>query len=150
KAGLVRKHLEKTQPGLRLVPPTAAAAAAPTANDGPIVREVQGAGKFQIRKVTKADLRKAAEALAQQETPNPFELYAGGQAPPPVRVASMLDQKRQARAPLLQAPLIDDPEFEEPLYLDDPLPSPTRPKPQIPRPAMRRPKETVRESRRAG
>jgi len=38
------------------------------------VREVQGAGRFQIRKVTKADLRKAAEALAQQETPNPFEL----------------------------------------------------------------------------
>ena len=41
---------------------------------GPIVREVQGAGRFQIRKVTKADLRKAAEELSQQETPDPFAL----------------------------------------------------------------------------
>jgi hypothetical protein len=61
-------------PQLRLVPN-------PTPSEpgvrGPIVREVNGRGSFQIRKVTKADLRKAAEALSQQETPDPFELYPG-------------------------------------------------------------------------
>jgi S-DNA-T family DNA segregation ATPase FtsK/SpoIIIE len=46
------------------------------------VREVRGAGRFQIRKVTKADLRKAAEALAQQETQDPFALYASATETP--------------------------------------------------------------------
>ncbi len=50
-------------------------------DSGPLVREVKGAGRFQIRKVTKADLRKAAEALAQQERPDPFELYAHEEPP---------------------------------------------------------------------
>src|SRR5712691_4844045 len=58
-------------------------------DSGPLVREVKGPGRFQIRKVTKADLRAAAEALAQQEQPDPFALYAesGGQRPPAVRTA---------------------------------------------------------------
>jgi S-DNA-T family DNA segregation ATPase FtsK/SpoIIIE len=70
KSALVRKHLEKTDTApLRLVPE-------PRASDvGPIVREVSGAGRFQIRKVTKADLRKAAEELAKQPEPDPFALY---------------------------------------------------------------------------
>ncbi|HEX6095766.1 MAG TPA: DNA translocase FtsK 4TM domain-containing protein, partial [Thermoanaerobaculia bacterium] len=78
KEAIVRKHLEKAEPPqLRLV---SSAPEEPSAR-GPIVREVQGRGSFQIRKVTKADLRKAAEALAQQETPNPFELYVAPPAP---------------------------------------------------------------------
>jgi DNA segregation ATPase FtsK/SpoIIIE, S-DNA-T family len=68
------------------------------------VREVKGAGRFQIRKVTKADLRKAAEALAQQEKPDPFELYA--KATPPT---------------------FEEDDFEEPLYLKPkPLPKPPK------------------------
>ncbi len=138
KADLVRKHLEKTEPSLRLVPPVV-----PSKDTSPVVREVQGPGKFQIRKVTKADLRKAAEALSQQETPNPFELYVAKPAPP----TAPLPPPRPSRpAP----PVEDDLEFEDPLYLDDPLPEAPRPKPQIPRPAARRPKEPTRESRRTG
>jgi len=38
--------------------------AVPGITGGPVVREVKGRGRFQIRKVTKADLRKAAEELA--------------------------------------------------------------------------------------
>ena len=59
-------------------------------DSGPLVREVKGPGRFQIRKVTKADLRAAAEALANQEQPDPFALYAdesGGQRPSAVRTA---------------------------------------------------------------
>jgi DNA segregation ATPase FtsK/SpoIIIE, S-DNA-T family len=130
KEAIVRKHLEKVetpQPGLRLVP------------SGPTVREVKGPGRFQIRKVTKADLRKAAEALAQQPTPDPFELYVG-QAPSPVPVP----QPRQARAPVLHE---DDAEpFEDPLFLDDP--PRLRPKPQIPRPAARKPQEKPKRETR--
>ena len=74
KVALVRKHLEKAE-----TPPPSAL---PLVASGPIVREVSGAGKFQIRKVTKADLRKAAEELSKQETPDPFALYAVP-APPP-------------------------------------------------------------------
>src|SRR5438445_5925280 len=67
KEAIVRKH------ALRLVEKDEV----PSQEDsGPVVREVRGPGRFQIRKVTKADLRKAAEALAQQERPDPFALYA--------------------------------------------------------------------------
>jgi S-DNA-T family DNA segregation ATPase FtsK/SpoIIIE len=136
---LVRKHLDRieTPPPLRLVTNDESPASA-----GPIVREVKGAGRFQIRKVTKADLRKAAEALSQEPAHDPFALYAGvGQAPSPVPLRPL----GQARAPV---PTLDDDspiDFEDPLYLDDELPAPpVRPKPQIPRPAARRPKEPSR------
>ena len=131
KGALVRKHLDKIEAPapLRLVPnedlsPNGA---------GPIVREVKGAGRFQIRKVTKADLRKAAEALSQQEVRDPFALY--------------LKPKPEAGPEPVE--IDDEPiDFEDPLYLDDepPPPSapPARPKPQIPRPAARKPKEPSR------
>jgi len=132
KDALVRKHLEKIESPapLRLVPNEEPS---PT-SVGPIVREVKGAGRFQIRKVTKADLRKAAEALSQQETPDPFALYTK----PSKRIIE--DE-------------IDEPiDFEDPLYLDEEPepapPPPARPKPQIPRPAARKPKETSRSSMR--
>ncbi|HEY3056064.1 MAG TPA: DNA translocase FtsK [Thermoanaerobaculia bacterium] len=87
KESVLRKHLDKQAPALRLV--TEESDPAPPVTG--IVREVKGRGRFQIRKVTKADLRKAAEELANAEHPDPFELYA-----------------------------TPDPEFEDPLFLDKP------------------------------
>ncbi len=116
---VLRKHLEKEAPALRLV--TEAPAADSVVSSGPVVREVRGRGRFQIRKVTKADLRKAAEELAGQERPDPFELYREPVAPP-------------ARAPH------DD--FEDPLFLE----APPRPKPPIARPTPKL-KETSRQRR---
>ena len=141
KEAIVRKHLEKSDaPQLRLVPAVAADDDEPLTARGPVVREVKGAGRFQIRKVTKADLRKAAEALAQQETPNPFELYRDAA---PSAVAAPAPVTRKARpVDIVPDDLVDD--FEDPLFLDEPK---ARPKPQIPRPAVRRPKETKRETR---
>jgi S-DNA-T family DNA segregation ATPase FtsK/SpoIIIE len=131
KVALVRKHLEKAE-----TPPPSPL---PLVASGPIVREVSGAGKFQIRKVTKADLRKAAEELSKQETPDPFALYAVP-APPP--------QPQPLPAPRRIAPEPElDPDFEDPLYLDD-EPPPARPKPQIPRPVARKPEKPARRESR--
>jgi S-DNA-T family DNA segregation ATPase FtsK/SpoIIIE len=155
KTALVRKHLEKAEtPQLRLVP-----SSLEPAERGPIVREVQGRGSFQIRKVTKADLRKAAEALAQQDTPNPFELYTepgtpqpklSHPIPPPSRPRRIVPKEdvevRLAAEPAV--PEIDepyeDPDFEDPLFLEKPAPIASRPKPQIPRPSSRRPEKPAR------
>ena len=106
KEAIVRKH------ALRLVE---VEEMPPAEEAGPVVREVRGAGRFQIRKVTKADLRKAAEALAQQEKPDPFALYAdesGGQRPSAVCTAE------GGRPP--------QDRFEEPLFLS-PKPKPRPP-----------------------
>jgi len=126
KEAIVRKHLEKAEtPQLRLVTDDEGEGGLPVLQR-PVVREVAGRGSFQIRKVTKADLRKAAEALAQQETPDPFELYRKpAPAPPP--------------PPVIE----EDPEFEDPLWLEE-KPLAPRPKPQIPRPASRAPKPPSR------
>jgi len=134
KHALVRKHLDP--PRLRLV--TESVAPASPVNS-PVVREVQGPGRFQIRKVTKADLRKAAEALAQQETQDPFELYRKP-APPPRPVPVDFEDLEP---------------FEEPLYLED-APAQKTPAARtagrsaaelpkaLPRPAMRKPKEPAK------
>jgi DNA segregation ATPase FtsK/SpoIIIE, S-DNA-T family len=126
KTAIVRKHLDA--PSLRLVPNTDDA---PLPTAGPIVREVRGAGRFQIRKVTKADLRKAAEELSRQETPDPFALWAGAKA-------DSVEAAEFSRPVAVE----DDGEFEDPLYLDDPpaIRAP-RPKPQMPRPVQRKQKE---------
>jgi DNA segregation ATPase FtsK/SpoIIIE, S-DNA-T family len=125
KEAIVRKHLERIDapPQFRLLPGGAESSPA----DGPLVREVKGAGRFQIRKVTKADLRKAAEELSKQETPDPFELYV---APPPAR------------------PLDVDDDFEDPLFLDEPPAA--RPKPQLQRPPARPAKQPARREPRRG
>ena len=94
KETVLRKHLRLVGDGEIAESSDAVVSADTTVSGGPVVREVKGRGKFQIRKVTKADLRKAAEELAKAETPDPFELYATARAP--------------------------EPEFEEPLYLDAP------------------------------
>jgi S-DNA-T family DNA segregation ATPase FtsK/SpoIIIE len=145
KTALVRKHLDKTDtaPALRIVSndvePEAAAAA------GPIVREVKGAGRFQIRKVTKADLRKAAEELSRQEVTDPFELYAAPSEPRPAPAAT---PRPIAKPKPVPPPPIEDEDgaddFEDPLYLDDEPAPAARAKPQVPRPAMRKPRETPR------
>jgi S-DNA-T family DNA segregation ATPase FtsK/SpoIIIE len=134
KEAIVRKHLEKIEapPQLRLVP-----GGADDDDETPFVREVKGPGRFQIRKVTKADLRKAAEELSKQETQNPFELYI---APPPPEPDDF------GRG----APRVPDPEpdFEDPLYLDEP--PAIRPKPQVLRPAARAVKQAPRREPRRG
>ena len=140
KEAIVRKHLEKAEaPQLRLVTDDDL----PEAERPPVVREVAGRGRFQIRKVTKADLRKAAEALAQQETPNPFELYS---APPQqARHPERNEGSPPPRSFGVSAPQNDEKveEFEDPLWLEE-NPAPARPKPQIPRPAARAPKPPSR------
>jgi S-DNA-T family DNA segregation ATPase FtsK/SpoIIIE len=168
KTALVRKHLEKadTAPPLRLVPNPEEGSddADAAALNGPIVREVKGRGKFQIRKVTKADLRKAAEELANSETHDPFELYVE-KRPAPVAAAAPLPAAARAVAPAPRKRTLEVPppppvieeedeefpldDFEDPLFLapqlrNNPAAAAPRPKPQIPRPAMRKPKEAVR------
>jgi S-DNA-T family DNA segregation ATPase FtsK/SpoIIIE len=131
KDSVLRKHIEKEAPSLRLVSTPPAEEPEPSVA-GPIVREVRGAGRFQIRKVTKADLRKAAEALAEQETPDPFTLYGAEERSGGPQFAEV-PAARLKPAVVLEPP--DD--FEDPLFLDDP--PRLRAKPQIPRPAARKP-----------
>jgi S-DNA-T family DNA segregation ATPase FtsK/SpoIIIE len=143
KDALVRKHLEKTDPPqLRLVP-SSSSTSSEAGVRGPIVREVNGRGRFQIRKVTKADLRKAAEALSQQDSPDPFELYTAPSTSRPARAIPneepLVSSKRMPKPIQVIEPEED---FEDPLFED--LPIPARAKPQIPRPAMRKPKEGTR------
>ncbi|HET7434573.1 MAG TPA: DNA translocase FtsK [Thermoanaerobaculia bacterium] len=168
KGAIVRKHLDKVE--LQQAAPTPLRLVAPLPDDGsrldsPIVREVKGPGRFQIRKVTKADLRKAAEELSKPDA-NPFEMYtredvgaAGAparrpeptvQAKPPKPAGEGARRSNvSAPKPVVIEPDID-PDFEDPLFedIDDvPLAPPRsieRPLPQVPRPAMRKPKEPVR------
>src|SRR5881227_3713811 len=113
KEAIVRKHLERDAPVLRLVEPPADEVT------GPVVREVRGAGRFQIRKVTKADLRKAAEELSKQETPDPATLYPGV-APGPGVAAGFSrpeESKRLTESRLKPAPT-PEPELEPDDFLD--------------------------------
>lgn len=147
KVAIVKKHLDKVEaPPLRLVPP--AADEDRDALTSPIVREVKGPGRFQIRKVTKADLRKAAEALAQQDTPNPFELYRKEEKrvmPSVSEAPSPAPERRSFPVSAAQ----DDTDFEDPLFED--LPEPliatpaATPKPQIAKPAMKKKEPPKRE-----
>jgi S-DNA-T family DNA segregation ATPase FtsK/SpoIIIE len=147
KGSVLRKHLEKEAPALRLVTEPMPSQTLPLDSPAFSVREVKGAGRFQIRKVTKADLRKAAEELSKTESHNPFELYS---APSEVGAPAHPAPPRPVRrpAPLVQKqvePEIDDIElddFEDPLFLDVPI---ARPKPQIARPVAREMKKPVRE-----
>lgn len=155
KQSVLSKHLEKQAPALRLVsdhPGGDDADVELGTLSGPVVREVKGTGRFQIRRVTKADLRKAAEALAQQETPDPFALYAAtegdsrrserlrGPLTPPKRVADAVDDFEDIPV-----------EFEDPLFDESPARvAAPRPKPQIPRPSSRSAREAKLPKRRVG
>src|SRR6185295_13834338 len=110
-------------------------ARAVTANVGPVVREVKGAGRFQIRKVTKADLRKAAEELSKQETQDPFALYAAAEPAAETKDSVAAGASPARRSSATSPSKVDiDPDFEDPLFLEPRVP---RPKPQVPRPATR-------------
>ena len=127
KEAIVRKHMERGDSPLRLVAPSEEA---PPDASGPVVREVRGAGRFQIRKVTKADLRRAAAALAQQETQDPFALYRSPEPSPDFE-----DIELSRRMPHVRS------EFEDPLFMSP------RPRPQLPRPMTRRVRPASREPR---
>jgi DNA segregation ATPase FtsK/SpoIIIE, S-DNA-T family len=151
KVAIVKKHLDThldkvDAPPLRLVPP---ATDGPETITSPIVREVKGPGRFQIRKVTKADLRKAAEALSQQETQNPFELYrkeeAPKRAPAPVRAPAPAPVVKKAAPVIVPEPEPEIDDFEDPLFEDLPAPVLENPKPQIARPAMKKKEPPKRE-----
>ena len=112
KETIIKKHLQ-------LVPEPPALAS--PLSGGPVVREVRGAGRFQIRKVTKADLRKAAEELASAPNRDPFELYA--------TVEPLAETPRAVRRPPAPkerpAPVIDDEEDDlPPAVLQRPIPKP--------------------------
>ncbi|MDQ3281301.1 MAG: DNA translocase FtsK [Acidobacteriota bacterium] len=153
KVAIVKKHLDKVDTApLRLVSNDELPADEAPSLRSPVVREVKGAGKFQIRKVTKADLRKAAEALAQQETRNPFELYRKEDEPaaplaiePPAKPARPRPAPKPVPVPVIEddEPTIDD--FEDPLFEDLPAPVLEKPKPQIAKPAMKRKEPPKRE-----
>ena len=155
KDAIVRKHLEKADaPSLRLVSGDDADAFeddgphpdSPLVH-GPIVREVQGRGRFQIRKVTKADLRKAAEELSQQPEHDPFELYREEKKKPvaaarPRPVQPVVDEfedievpvpRRERRAAPRQV-AADDVEETRGGVAEK----------SLPRPVMRKPKEQTR------
>jgi S-DNA-T family DNA segregation ATPase FtsK/SpoIIIE len=135
KETVLKKHLEKEAPALRLVTETAVGGPASSVSGGPVVREVRGRGRFQIRKVTKADLRKAAEALARDERHDPFELYPGKT---PVDLApAVISMPPKRRLP------VDD--FEDPLFLD--APPAVRGRSPMARPAEKKPKPQKRETR---
>jgi S-DNA-T family DNA segregation ATPase FtsK/SpoIIIE len=176
KDAIVRKHLDKSEPTpLRLVSSTEPAPVAGSGSltpslHGPVVREVQGRGSFQIRKVTKADLRRAAEALAQQPEGDPSQLYRKpaatvAQAPvvlPRVRPATTPAPVKSIEEPVaarpeprrVQRPVVAPPpepveldDFEDPLWLDEPEPvrNAELPKAQMPRPGMKKKEPAKRE-----
>ncbi|HVR44518.1 MAG TPA: DNA translocase FtsK 4TM domain-containing protein [Thermoanaerobaculia bacterium] len=123
KTEVIRKHLERAE---AKVAGTAAAGADAEESEGSeadlVVREVKGHGRFQIRKVTKADLRKVAEELAEEK-------------------------KRGGR--VFSSPFEEDEEFEDlpvPLRRAAP-PSGGRSRERvIPKPQSRRPKDAPRRA----
>ena len=136
KTELIRKHLDKATEEAPV-----ANRAAPTSRReeaGLTVREVRGHGKFQIRRVTKADLRKAAEELATADVA-PFELYAEPNEEPlfepkPKRVARVSPK-------VVAAPPNFD-EDEEPFEIED-EPAPRAP---IARPAAKKVEKPAKRS----
>jgi S-DNA-T family DNA segregation ATPase FtsK/SpoIIIE len=163
KDAIVRKHLEKAEaPSLRLVTTEPAAPIASAASlRSPVVREVQGRGSFQIRKVTKADLRKAAEALASQPEVDPSQLYRKPEAarvpaaivPPAMTTGTPAaparrntEARRPTPVPPPPPPPVELEDFEDPLWLDEPEPVHAEaPKAQMPRPAMKKKEPPKRE-----
>ena len=102
KTSVVRKHLERAEQEPGSAPPPrdrTVEAPAPRVT----VREVKGRGKFQIKKVTKADLRKAAETFVE-EPGNRLDFYS---EPEEVDLEPELPMMR--REPLLRKPPVRKP-----------------------------------------
>ncbi|MGK2857950.1 MAG: DNA translocase FtsK [Thermoanaerobaculia bacterium] len=104
---------------------------------GPSVRQVPGPGGFRIRKVTKADLRKAALDLVAEGIKAPEERVEQ-QIPAPAFFNRELDAMPMRRFPQRQAPapppVEDDLEF---LADDDEIEADERALPKLPRPKPR-------------
>lgn len=142
KTSLVRKHLEKVDPKdeslLRLVPNEPIPD--PQIRPALSVREVQGTGRFQIRKVTKAELRKSAEVLARSEGSDPFSLYASAPAfMPEIDDEIPMPPKRTPKR-------VPDASFL-PVEIDDALPL-SRTPPAMSRPQPKTGRGEIRSSRK--
>jgi S-DNA-T family DNA segregation ATPase FtsK/SpoIIIE len=87
KTEVIKKHLERARGDDENEEESTAVR---HADRGLVVRQVRGAGRFQIRKVTKADLRKVAEELAEEKSrggqvlASPFEMDEDGLDAPPL------------------------------------------------------------------
>jgi S-DNA-T family DNA segregation ATPase FtsK/SpoIIIE len=132
KTSLVRKHLEKVDPKdeglLHLVPNEPIPD--PQIRKALSVREVRGAGRFQIRKVTKAELRKSAEVLAKSEGSDPFSLYAAVPAfMPEIDDEIPMPPKRQLKKEPAGDAFRED-EIDEPPIRTRLLPAISRPQPK--------------------
>ncbi len=149
KDSVLRKHIEKEAPALRLVETQSRSLSDDRAFSVPVVREVKGAGRFQIRKVTKADLRKAAEELANTESHDPFELYASPNKPAILptapRPATRPDSRRRIEPVMTpRAEIVEDPiDFDDPLEAPIPMRASARTA-ELPRPQIRRGSEPSR------
>ncbi len=126
KTEVIRKHLERAEQEEQDGDEgDVAERASRHADRGLLVRQVRGHGRFQIRKVTKADLRKVAEELGEQRSrgagvlASPFEAEEFQDLPPSTRKASSA------------------------------LPPPRPHERVIPKPQMRRPKEPGRRAEAA-
>ncbi|HSN68606.1 MAG TPA: DNA translocase FtsK 4TM domain-containing protein, partial [Thermoanaerobaculia bacterium] len=93
KTEVIRKHLERAEQ--KDEDDDESAAERRHADRGLLVRQVRGHGRFQIRKVTKADLRKVAEELGEQRSrgadvlASPFEADEFDDLPPLARKAAV-------------------------------------------------------------
>jgi len=120
KTTVIRKHLERAEDDPAVVPIRPGTKEETAAETKLRVRQVSGHGKFQIRKVTKADLRKVREELAAD--PDSFDL--------------------PLEAPLkFEAPPVD---------FEDILPLRARREAIVPRPAARNPKPPAARRNEAG
>jgi S-DNA-T family DNA segregation ATPase FtsK/SpoIIIE len=95
--------------------------AIPGAPQGVIVRQVRGAGRFQIRKVTKADLRRAAEQIVAEGVKSPED--RAEEIAVPVFFDQELDLApvRPIRKPTPRPPArpLPEPEPDDPRDVDD-------------------------------
>ncbi len=88
KSEVVRKHLDQVPAAVSPLE-----AGEPLGTDAPVVREVRGRGRFQIRKVTKAELRRVASDLVREGADDFAFDYDEPPAPPrPRRVRTPVPQ----------------------------------------------------------
>jgi DNA segregation ATPase FtsK/SpoIIIE, S-DNA-T family len=110
KTEVIRKHLERAGKEEESGDETPSEREARHADRGLLVRQVQGHGRFQIRKVTKADLREVAAELGEKKSRGadvlaaPFEPDEFEDLPPVVRKAATQLQPLRARERVIPKP----------------------------------------------
>ncbi len=125
KTEVVRKHLERAGQRREDEEDEPDERATRHADRGLMVRQVRGHGRFQIRKVTKADLRKVAEELADERS------RGGGVLASPYEAEAFDDVPTVTRKAAVRI-----------------APPPPRER-TIPKPQMRKPKEPARRAEAA-